>query len=185
MPSPCLPRQCAISRREAHHLRAVAILVIGAGFLAGCAGSSSNSSFSPTGGGAGDGSAANYSAGNGGGAVEGAAFAPTPAAERSAGQAADKLTSVAKVGDSAYRIGPLDVLDVSVYQVADLQKTVQVGDDGTINYPLVGDVPAVGRTARELERDLQGRLGAKYLRSPQVTVFIKESNSQRVTVEGS
>ena len=92
---------------------------------------------------------------------------------------------MAKVGDNLYKIGPLDVLDVSVYQVADLQKTVQVGDDGTINFPLVGDVPAVGRTARELERDLQGRLGAKYLRSPQVTVFIKESNSQRVTVEGS
>jgi polysaccharide biosynthesis/export protein len=163
----------------------VAVLVIG-GFLAGCANSSSSvgSSFTPTGGGAGDGPSSGYSSGDGS-SVQGTTFAPTPAAEHSAAQAADKLTAVARVGDSSYRIGPLDVLDVSVYQVADLQKTVQVGDDGSINYPLVGDVPAVGKTARELERDLQARLGAKYLRSPQVTVYIKESNSQRVTIEGS
>ncbi len=64
-------------------------------------------------------------------------------------------------------------------------KTVQVGDDGSINYPLVGEVPAAGKTAHGLERELQAKLGAKFIRSPQVTVFVKESNSQRVTIEGS
>ncbi len=108
------------------------------------------------------------------------AFAATPAAE-----AAAKLTSVATPGNSAYRIGPLDVLDVSVFKVPDLTKTVQVADDGTIDYPLVGDVPAAGKTAHQLERDLMQKLGGKYLRSPQVSVFVREYNSQRVTVEGS
>jgi polysaccharide export outer membrane protein len=108
------------------------------------------------------------------------AFAATPAAE-----AAAKLTSVATPGNSAYKIGPLDVLDVSVFKVPDLTKTVQVADDGTINYPLVGEIPAAGKTAHQLERDLMQKLGGKYLRSPQVSVFVREYNSQRVTVEGS
>jgi len=44
---------------------------------------------------------------------------------------------------------------------------------------------AGGRTAQEVERDLTKKLAAKYLRSPQVSVFVREYNSQRVTVEGS
>lgn len=77
------------------------------------------------------------------------------------------------------------MLDVSVFKVPDLSKSVQVGDDGNISYPLIGDVPAAGRTTHELERDLAKRLGDKYLRSPQVTVLVREYNSQRITVEGS
>jgi polysaccharide export outer membrane protein len=69
--------------------------------------------------------------------------------------------------------------------VPDLAKTVQVADDGTINYPLIGDIHAAGKTAKQLEQELTQKLGAKYLRDPQVTVLIKEYNSQRVTVEGS
>ena len=83
------------------------------------------------------------------------------------------------------KIGPLDVLEVSVFKVPDLSRTVQVADSGTINLPLVGEVPAAGRTAQDVERDLTKRLGAKYLQSPQVNVYVKEYNSQRVTIEGS
>jgi polysaccharide biosynthesis/export protein len=116
------------------------------------------------------------------------AFAPTGAGSSnspSVSQAADALTSVAKPGNSAYKIGPLDVLDVSVFKVPDLTKTMQVSEEGTVNYPLIGDVPAAGRTAHELEHELAKKLGAKYLRDPQVTVFIREYNSQRVTVSGA
>jgi len=77
------------------------------------------------------------------------------------------------------------MLEVSVFKVPDLSKAVQVGDDGNISYPLIGEVPAAGRTTHELERDLAKRLGDKYLRSPQVTVLVREYNSQRITVEGS
>jgi polysaccharide export outer membrane protein len=125
---------------------------------------------------------------NGAASPDGSGFTPTGAAaahSTAATQAADKLTSAATVGNSAYMIGPSDVLDISVYQVPDLTKTVQVGDDGTINYPLIGDVPAAGKTAHQLERELQQKLGATYIRLPQVSIFIKESNSQRVTIEGS
>ena len=88
-------------------------------------------------------------------------------------------------GNSAYKIGPLDVLDISVFKVPELSHTVQVSDAGTINLPLVGEVQAGGRTGREVEHDLAAKLGAKYLQSPQVTVFVKEYNSQRITIEGA
>jgi polysaccharide export outer membrane protein len=87
--------------------------------------------------------------------------------------------------ENAYRIGPLDVLDISVFQVPDLSKTVQVADAGTVNLPLVGEIPAAGKTSREVEHDLTQKLGAKYLNKPQVTVYVREYNSQRVTVEGA
>ena len=92
---------------------------------------------------------------------------------------------VATPANSAYEIGPLDVLDISVFQVPDLTKSVQVSDTGTINLPLVGEIAVAGRTAQEVERDLTSRLGAKYLQNPQVTVYVKDYNSQRVTVTGA
>jgi polysaccharide export outer membrane protein len=98
--------------------------------------------------------------------------------------ASDKFTSAAP-GSTAYKIGPQDVLDVSVFKVAELSKTVQVADTGTVNLPLVGEIPAAGKTAQEVERDLTAKLGAKYLQKPQVTVYVKEYNSQHVTIEGA
>ena len=95
------------------------------------------------------------------------------------------LTASATPGSNAYKIGPLDVLDVSVFKVPELSKSVQVADAGTVNLPLVGEIPAAGKTAQDVERDLTAKLGAKYLQSPQVTVFVKEYNSQRVTIEGA
>jgi polysaccharide export outer membrane protein len=97
----------------------------------------------------------------------------------------DSLERQSTPGNDGYRIGPQDVLEISVYQAPDLTKTVQVAETGTINLPLVGDVQAGGVTARELERALKGKLGATFFQNPQVTVFIREYNSQRVTVEGS
>jgi polysaccharide export outer membrane protein len=92
---------------------------------------------------------------------------------------------VSAPGNSAYRIGPLDVVDVTVFMVPDLSKTVQVAERGTINYPLVGELQAAGLTARDLERQLTEKLSRRYLQNPQINVFIKEYNSQRVTIEGA
>jgi len=86
---------------------------------------------------------------------------------------------------TVYKIGAQDVLDVSVFKVPELSKNVQVADIGTINLPLVGEVPVAGKTAQEVERDLTSRLGTKYLQNPQVSVYVKEHNSQSMTVEGA
>ena len=157
--------------------------VVCAAWVAGCAGSSNSAA--PVAGGLGDNGAPNYSSESA--AAAPATFAPTAAAVRSApaAEAAAKLTSAATPGSNAYKIGPLDVLDVSVFKVPDLSKTVQVGEDGTITYPLIGQVTAAGRTAHDLEVALKQKLGEKYLRSPQITVLVREYNSQRVTISGS
>jgi polysaccharide export outer membrane protein len=107
--------------------------------------------------------------------------APSP----SVAKAAEDFTQAATPGSAAYKIGPQDELEISVFKVPELTRTVQVAEIGTINLPLVGEVPAAGRTARDIERDLTAKLGAKYLQSPQVTVSVKEYNSQRVTIEGA
>ena len=103
----------------------------------------------------------------------------------SASKVAETMTASATPGNSAYRVGALDVLDISVYKAPDLSKSVQVADSGTVNLPLIDDIQAVGKTAQEIERDIAAKLGSKYLQKPQVTVFVKEYNSQRVTIEGA
>ena len=158
-------------------LGAALLIAAASACLAGCGGSSANNGiFSST--------RSNAEAGDGGVS----AFAETqatPIRSAAASETARKLTAAATPGSSAYRIGPLDMLEVSVFKVPDMSKAVQVGDDGNISYPLIGEVRAAGRTTHELERDLAKRLGDKYLRSPQVTVLVREYNSQRITVEGS
>lgn len=137
--------------------------------LGGCGGSLGSAHFAPV-----------------AGASQPAAFAPTSAAHADPAvvQEADQLTSGGTPGNSGYKVGPMDVLEVSVFGVPDLTKEVQVSDDGTINYPLIGQVSALGKTTTQLEAELGRKLGAKYLRSPQVSVVVKDYNSQRVTVEG-
>jgi polysaccharide biosynthesis/export protein len=177
MPKFGLAQKMLTRRKDATRYILVAMLLTGcAGYLGGCASSSSNTASMYNGRG---GYASGYNNSETGG-VPSTAFAATPAAE-----AAAKLTAASTPGNSAYKIGPLDVLEITVFKVPDLTKTVQVSDDGTINVPLVNNVPVAGKTAHEVERDLTQKLGAKYLRSPQVSIFVKEYNSQRVTVEGS
>ncbi|MEF2554204.1 polysaccharide biosynthesis/export family protein [Aurantimonas sp. A2-1-M11] len=81
-------------------------------------------------------------------------------------------------------IFPNDVLEVDVFQVDDLDRTVQVDAGGRISVPLVGAVTAAGKSVRTLEAELEQLYGAKYLQSPDITLFVKESAGQKVTVDG-
>jgi polysaccharide export outer membrane protein len=109
----------------------------------------------------------------------------SPSAHTQTIQTVAAIAAASTPGSSAYKIGPQDVLEVTVFKVSELSKTTQVSEVGTINYPLVGDVIAAGKTPREVERELTALLGAKYLQNPQVSVYVKEFNSQRVTIEGA
>lgn len=73
-----------------------------------------------------------------------------------------------------YIISANDVLEISVYNEPDLTKTVRVLEDGTISYPLLGNIPALGLSVRELEARVRDLLAEDYLVSPQVSVFVKE-----------
>lgn len=99
--------------------------------------------------------------------------------------APDTMTSAGVyTGGTDYRIGAQDLIEVSVFQVEDLNRAVRVNTNGQISLPLIGNVQAGGRTVEELEQEIAARLTESYLQNPQVTVFVKEFTSQRVTVEG-
>ncbi len=86
---------------------------------------------------------------------------------------------------SEYRVGPLDLLTIAVLGVTELSQDVRVNTGGDISLPLIGNVRAGGKTVEELQHDIAAKLSEGYLQTPQVSVFIKEYTSQRVTVEGA
>ena len=88
-------------------------------------------------------------------------------------------------GATDYRIGAQDLLVISVFGVEELTKEVRVNSNGQISLPLVGGMMAGGRTIPELERELAKKYSDGYLQNPQVSVFVKEFTSQRVTLEGA
>ncbi len=88
-------------------------------------------------------------------------------------------------GASDYRLGAQDLIEVSVFGVQDLNKTVRVNSNGQISLPLVGSVMAGGRSIPELEAELAKLYAAGYVRNAQVSVFVKEFTSQRITLEGA
>jgi polysaccharide export outer membrane protein len=84
-----------------------------------------------------------------------------------------------------YVIGTQDQLIIDVFQVPDLSKTVQVDASGNILMPLIGQVQASGRTAKQLSDQIAAALGKDYLKDPLVTVTVKESSTQKITVDGA
>ena len=88
-------------------------------------------------------------------------------------------------GASDYRIGAQDLLQISVFGVKELDKDVRVNSNGQISLPLIGGVMAGGKSIPELETELAKKYSEGFLQKPQVTVFVKEFTSQRVTLEGA
>jgi polysaccharide biosynthesis/export protein len=87
--------------------------------------------------------------------------------------------------DRPYLIGPFDKLTIDVFGIEELsKKEVQTDASGRISFPLAGVVEAAGRTPAEVEEILEQRLRAGFVRDPQVTVNLKETVSQVITVDG-
>jgi polysaccharide biosynthesis/export protein len=84
-----------------------------------------------------------------------------------------------------YLIGPFDKLVIDVFGIEELsKKEVQTDAGGRISFPLAGIIEAAGRTPAELEQILVDRLRGRFVRNPQVTVNLKETVSQVITVDG-
>lgn len=81
-------------------------------------------------------------------------------------------------------IGPLDTIEVDVFNVSDLSREMQVDASGRISMPLAGTIDARGKTASELADAIEDALRGRYVRNPEVTINIKSSVSQVVTVDG-
>lgn len=84
-----------------------------------------------------------------------------------------------------YIIGPKDLLEIKVFELPELNQTVRVSEDGSITLPLLGSVKVGGLTKDGVEEKLKMLLEARWLKSAQVSVFIKEYQSRRVAVIGA
>jgi polysaccharide export outer membrane protein len=120
----------------------------------------------------------------------------TPILEETVQPAADSPPSVPVKGAGAaagvpppqagpqYKLGPEDVLRVSVWENKDLTLDLVVRPDGKISMPLIQDVVAEGRTAAELADTIHQRLLA-FIKDPQVSVIVLQVNAPKYYVIGN
>jgi polysaccharide biosynthesis/export protein len=84
-----------------------------------------------------------------------------------------------------YKLGPEDVVTITVFDLPEMTQTARVENDGTINVKLLGRVPAAGLTTTELKKELEREWGKTYLEDPVVSIFIKQFHSTPVSVVGA
>lgn len=109
-----------------------------------------------------------------------AAQQPRPAAP-TAPSVPQKAKPPADLDD--YKIGPEDVLSISVWKNEPMSRVLPVRPDGMISLPLIDDVMAAGLTPTELRNVLAQKL-AEYVPSPAVTVIVTDVRSFKVSVIG-
>ena len=108
--------------------------------------------------------------------------APSPSDSAPATVATGSTTELSTV-EGTYVVQPGDILFISVWKEKDLQAEVMVRPDGGLNFPLVGDVSASGKTIEQLRKDLVARL-TKFVPDPVVTVAVKQSAGNIIYVVG-
>jgi polysaccharide export outer membrane protein len=84
-----------------------------------------------------------------------------------------------------YKIGPEDLVEISVFEEEKLNKTVRVSSQGNISLPLLGILRVKDLTANELEKEIRDLLAEKYFQDPHVSIFIKEYRNQQISVIGA
>ena len=115
-----------------------------------------------------------------------AAIPAPPALPAASAEPAGAIRSAAPIETPRqYRIGEEDLLEVKVFGVDQLNSTVRVDPRGQVTLPLLGPVTVAGLTAQGAEALIAAKLRENYLQNPQVSLFIKEYTTQRVTVEGA
>ena len=101
------------------------------------------------------------------------------------GDAAYAIIPAAPAVGMDYRIATDDVLRIQVYHEPGLSlEDAQVTAAGMVRMPLIGDVSVAGLSAGEASDVIAGRLGERYLVSPQVTIFVKKAVSRRIAIDG-
>jgi polysaccharide export outer membrane protein len=85
--------------------------------------------------------------------------------------------------DSGYILQPGDVLEISVWKEKDLQRDVVVLPDGSLSFPLAGEIQASNKTVEQLRKEISTRL-AKYIPGAVVTVSAKQIQGNKIYVVG-
>lgn len=123
-----------------------------------------------------------------GGSVEGSSQAsgltPPPGGDAELQVVADLPTPVSSRGGTEDLIIAGDVIQMEIFGVEKLNRTVQVNTNGAVTLPLIGRVQAAGKTVPAFEAELASLYGRSYLQNPSVTIQIKESAVRRVIVDG-
>jgi polysaccharide export outer membrane protein len=88
-------------------------------------------------------------------------------------------------GQEDYRLGAEDEIQIRVWSHDDLTRTTRVGLNGTVSFPFVGEIKAQGLSVQELQKELEHRLGPKYIVDPHVTITVTEFKSQKFFVVGN
>jgi polysaccharide export outer membrane protein len=84
-----------------------------------------------------------------------------------------------------YRLGPEDEIEIKVWDHEDLTRKTRIGLNGTITYPFIGEIKAGGLTIQELQKEIEHRLGPKYIIDPHVSITVTEYKSQKFFVVGN
>jgi polysaccharide export outer membrane protein len=84
-----------------------------------------------------------------------------------------------------YQIGSKDLLEVRVLELPELSVERRVSDNGTLDLPLLGEIPVAGLTAAEVQNRLEQLLTAKYVNRANVSVIVKEFNNKPISVLGA
>lgn len=85
----------------------------------------------------------------------------------------------------SYQLGPSDLVSIEVFGAPGLTREGEVDAAGNLSIPLIGTVPAGGKTPDQVAAYIADKLRGRYLNDPQVSVTIKKAASQVVTVDGS
>ena len=93
------------------------------------------------------------------------------------------FTTNVSADEGSYIIGSGDILSISVWKEADMQKEVQVRPDGVITFPLVGEVVATGKTVTELKLDLEKKIKS-FIPDAVLTVSVLKAVSNKIYVLG-
>ena len=103
------------------------------------------------------------------------------AAKAAAGRVPALLTPLAE----EYKITVNDLLEIEVFGVTELKRTVRVNTSGQVAMPLIGTLSVAGMTPADAEALIAVRYARNYLQDPQVSIFVKEFTTQRITLDGA
>lgn len=81
-------------------------------------------------------------------------------------------------------LGPGDLFEVRVFRSEEMSASYSVNAEGTISFPLIGEVAVAGHTPEEIEEEIRARLANGYLVNPQVSILVTEYRSKKVSVFG-
>ena len=84
----------------------------------------------------------------------------------------------------ASTLGPGDVFEVKIYDEQELSGIYRISSSGSISIPLVGRVQLEGLTSSDAADVIQQKLAERFVKNPQVSIFVKEYNSKKVSVFG-